>query len=66
MNYRLEHVAIYCKNLSAAIQFYQKFFGGQPTAVRKGDAGSAFCFMRIGGAPAMQLMGSATAVGADH
>ena len=60
MNYQLEHVAIYCQDLNATIKFYEKFFGGQPTAVRKGDAGYAFCFMRIAGSPAIQLMESAT------
>ena len=60
MNYQLEHVAIYCKDLNAVIKFYEKFFGGQPTAKRKGDAGYAFCFMRIAGSPAIQLMESAT------
>ena len=66
MNYQLEHVAIYCKDLDATIKFYEKFFGGQPTAIRKGDAGYAFCFMRIAGSPAIQLMESATGVGVHH
>ena len=66
MKYQLEHVAIYCKDLNATIKFYEKFFGGQPTAVRKGDAGYAFCFMRIAGSPAIQLMESATGVGVHH
>ena len=66
MTYQLEHVAIYCKDLNATIQFYEKFFGGQPTAVRKGDAGYSFCFMRIAGSPAIQLMESASGVGVHH
>ena len=66
MNYQLEHVAIYCKDLNATIKFYETFFGGQPTAIRKGDAGYAFCFMRISGSPAIQLMESATGVGVHH
>ncbi len=66
MNYQLEHVAIYCKDLAASIEFYEKYFAAQPTAIRKGDAGYAFCFMRIAGAPAIQLMESATGVGVHH
>ena len=31
MNYRLEHVAIQCKDLQESIRFYQKLFGGEPT-----------------------------------
>ena len=39
MNYQLEHVAIYCKDIGESVKFYEKFFGGQPTPVRKGAAG---------------------------
>lgn len=66
MNYQLEHVAIYCKNLHESIQFYEKYFGGHPTAIRKGEAGYSFCFVRIAGSPAVQLMESATGVGVHH
>jgi len=47
MNYQLEHVAIYTKDIAASIQFYEKFFGGHPTPIRKGAAGYGFCFVRI-------------------
>ena len=66
MNYQLEHVAIYCKDINATIKFYEKFFGGQPPAVRRGVAGSAFCFMRIAGSPAIQLIESVTGDGVHH
>jgi catechol 2,3-dioxygenase-like lactoylglutathione lyase family enzyme len=36
MNYQLEHVAIYTKDITASIQFYEKFFGGHPTPDQKG------------------------------
>ena len=26
MNYQLEHVAIYCKDLNESIKFYEKYF----------------------------------------
>ena len=39
MSNRLEHVAIYCKNINESIEFYRAHFGGQPTAIRKGAAG---------------------------
>ena len=66
MNYQLEHVAIYCKDINATIKFYEKFFGGQPTAVRRGEAGYAFCFMRIAGSPTIQLIESVTEDGVHH
>ena len=66
MNYQLEHVAIYCKDIGESIQFYEKFFGGQPTALRKGAAGYGFCFMKIAGAPSIQLMESAGQIGVHH
>ena len=66
MNYRLEHVAIYCKDIGASVKFYEKFFGGQPTAIRKSAAGYGFCFMKIAGAPSIQLMESANQVGVHH
>ena len=51
MSYRLEHIAIYCKDINESIAFYQKYFAGSPTAIRKGAAGYAFCFMKIDGSP---------------
>ena len=66
MHYQLEHVAIHCRDLSESIKFYEKFFGGSPTAIRKGTAGYGFCFMRIAGAPSIQLMESPGQVGAHH
>ena len=55
MHYQLEHVAVYCRDINESIKFYEKFFGGSPTAIRKGAAGYGFCFMRIDGAPSIQL-----------
>ncbi|HEY7166504.1 MAG TPA: VOC family protein [Candidatus Binatia bacterium] len=66
MNYRLEHVAIYCRDIHESIKFYEKYFGGQPTAIRKGAAGYGFCFMKIAGAPSIQLMESPESVGVHH
>ncbi|MGE5061182.1 MAG: VOC family protein [Betaproteobacteria bacterium] len=66
MNYQLEHVAIYTKDITASIQFYEKFFGGHPTPIRKGAAGYGFCFVRIAGSPSIQLMESATESGVHH
>ena len=58
MHYQLEHVAIHCRDINESIKFYEKFFGGSPTAIRKGAAGYGFCFMKIDGAPSIQLMES--------
>ena len=51
---------------SSGLQYYEKFFGGQRTAIRKGSAGYGFCFMNIAGAPSIQLMESAGAVEVHH
>lgn len=66
MNYQLEHIAIYTKDIAESIQFYGKFFGGHPTPIRKGAAGYGFCFVRIAGAPSIQLMESASQSGVHH
>jgi predicted enzyme related to lactoylglutathione lyase len=66
MNFQLEHVAIYTKDIVESIKFYEKFFGGHPTHIRKGNAGYGFCFVRIAGAPSIQLMESAGPVGVHH
>ena len=64
MNYQLEHVAIYTKDIAESIKYYEKFFGGHATPIRKGSAGYGFCFVRIAGSPSIQLMESA--VGVHH
>jgi catechol 2,3-dioxygenase-like lactoylglutathione lyase family enzyme len=66
MTHRLEHVAIYCKDINESIEFYRTHFGGQPTSIRKGSAGYAFCFVTIDGAPSIQLMESPDKVGVHH
>lgn len=66
MNYQLEHVAIYTKDIAASIKYYEKFFGGQATPIRKGSAGYGFCFVRIAGSPSIQLMESTGPVGVHH
>ena len=66
MNYQLEHVAIYTKDIAASIKFYEEFFAGHATPIRKGAAGYGFCFVRIAGAPSIQLMESADQVGVHH
>jgi predicted enzyme related to lactoylglutathione lyase len=66
MKYQLEHIAIYTKDIAASIKFYEKFFGGHPTPIRKGSAGYGFCFVRIAGAPSIQLMESAGQIGVHH
>src|SRR6266542_2162721 len=66
MNYQLEHVAIYIKDVDALIKFYEKFFGGHVILIRRGAAGYGFCFVRIAKAPSIQLIKSATEVGVHH
>lgn len=66
MNYQLEHVAIYTKDIGASVSFYEKFLGGHATPVRKGAAGYGFCFVRIAGSPSIQLMESPDKSGVHH
>ena len=66
MSFQLEHVAIYCKDIHESIKFYEKFFAGTATAIRKGAAGYGFCFMKIDGSPSIQLMESRGKVGVHH
>ena len=66
MNYQLEHIAIYTKDIDASIKYYEKFFGGHATPIRKGSAGYGFCFVRIAGAPSIQLMESSGQAGGLH
>jgi catechol 2,3-dioxygenase-like lactoylglutathione lyase family enzyme len=66
MHYQLEHVAVYCRDINESIKFYEKFFGGSPTAIRKGTAGYGFCFVKIDGVPSIQLMESSGQVGIHH
>jgi catechol 2,3-dioxygenase-like lactoylglutathione lyase family enzyme len=66
MNYRLEHVAINCKDLQESIRFYQNLFGGEATPIRKGSAGYGFCFLKVDGEAPLQLMESDGAVGVHH
>lgn len=66
MSYRLEHIAINCKDINESIRFYEKFLGGKATPVRKGAVGYGFCFVNIDGAPAIQLMESNGETGIHH
>jgi catechol 2,3-dioxygenase-like lactoylglutathione lyase family enzyme len=66
MNYRLDHVAINCKDINESIHFYERFFGGKATPIRKGAVGYGFCFVNIDGAAAIQLMESNGESGIHH
>jgi catechol 2,3-dioxygenase-like lactoylglutathione lyase family enzyme len=66
MNYRLDHIALNCKDLSESVNFYAKHFGGAPTAPRKGGDGRSFCFVNIGGAAPIQLIESPSESGINH
>jgi predicted enzyme related to lactoylglutathione lyase len=66
MEYRLEHVAILCKDLRESIGFYEKLFGGKATPIRKGSAGYGFCVVNIEGGASVQLMESSDKVGVHH
>jgi catechol 2,3-dioxygenase-like lactoylglutathione lyase family enzyme len=66
MNYKLDHIALNCKDLNESVEYYEKHFGGKPTAIRKAGDGHSFCFVNISGAAAIQLIESASDPGIDH
>jgi catechol 2,3-dioxygenase-like lactoylglutathione lyase family enzyme len=66
MNYRLDHIALNCNNLSEAVQYYEKFLGGKPTPQRKSGDGGSFCFIELGGSAPIQLIESANEKGINH
>ena len=66
MQYKLEHIAILCKDLKESIGFYERLFGGKATPIRKGSAGYGFCFIDIEGQAPIQLMESDGRLGVHH
>ena len=66
MNYKLDHIALNCRNLDESAKFYENHFGGKSTPVRKAGDGQSFCFVNISGAAAIQLIESASEAGINH
>ncbi|MGZ8425031.1 MAG: VOC family protein [Candidatus Binatia bacterium] len=66
MNYRLDHIALNCKNLDAAVQYYENILGGKPTAERKAGDGNRFRFIELSGSAPIQLIESANESGLNH
>ena len=66
MNYRLDHIALNCKDLDDSVCFYEKHFGGTPTSSRKGGDGRSFCFVNISGSAPIQLIESPDETGINH
>ena len=67
MNYRLEHVAIYCEDINLAAKSYQELFGGEVTEVRTAGAPAyPFCFVKIPGEGSIQLCESKELTGVHH
>jgi catechol 2,3-dioxygenase-like lactoylglutathione lyase family enzyme len=66
MNYRLDHIALNCNNLSESVRFYETHFGGKATAMRQAGDGHKFCFVNISGAAAIQLIESQSETGINH
>jgi catechol 2,3-dioxygenase-like lactoylglutathione lyase family enzyme len=66
MNYKLDHIALNCKVLSESISYYEKYFGGKPSAIRTAGDGHNFGFIIISGAAAIQLIESQTESGINH
>ena len=66
MNYKLDHIALNCKDLNESISYYERHFGGKPSALRQAGDGHSFCFINISGAAAIQLIESSTGTGINH
>lgn len=66
MDYRLDHIAINCKDLPSAIAFYEKQLGGKAQPQRKGGDGKPFCFIEVNGSAPIQLIESAETPGLNH
>ena len=66
MNYKLDHIALNCKDLGESVRYYENHFSGKSTPVRKAGDGQSFCFVNISGAAAIQLIESASDTGINH
>ena len=66
MNYQLEHVAIYPKDIARIDQLLRKILWRPRDTDPQGSAGYGFCFVRIAGSPSIQLMESADKIGVHH
>lgn len=66
MNYRLDHIALNCRNLADSVRYYEQYFGGSATTPRKAGDGHSFCFINISGAAAIQLIESDGEPGINH
>jgi catechol 2,3-dioxygenase-like lactoylglutathione lyase family enzyme len=66
VDYRLDHIALDCKDLSESVRYYEKYFGASATPTRKGGDGRNFCFVNISGAAAIQLIETGADSGINH
>ena len=66
MNYRLDHIALNCKNLDESVQYYEKVLGGKPTEERKAGDGNRFRFIELSGSAPIQLIESTDESGINH
>jgi methylmalonyl-CoA/ethylmalonyl-CoA epimerase len=66
MQYKLDHIAIACKDLKATVAFYENLFGGKATEIRMGSGGYEFCYIKINGVDTVQLFQANSNVGLNH
>lgn len=66
MNYRLDHIALNCKNLDESVRYYEKILGGKPSAERKAGDGNRFRFIELSGSAPIQLIESSHESGINH
>jgi Glyoxalase/Bleomycin resistance protein/Dioxygenase superfamily len=63
LNYKLDHIALNCKDLAESVRYYENHFSDQSTPIRKAGDGQNFY---ISGAAAIQLIESASETGINH
>jgi len=66
MNCCVDHLALNCKNLDEAVQYYENILRGKPTAERRAGDGNRFRFIERSGSAPIQLMESANESGINH
>lgn len=66
MEYKLDHIAIACKDLKVTVDFYETLFGGKATEFRMGSGGFGFCYIKVNGVDTIQLLEANPEAGVDH
>ena len=66
MQYKLDHIAIACRDLKSTVAFYENLFAGKATEVRMGSGGYEFCYIKLNGVDTVQLFQATGNIGLNH